>query len=322
MLLTLPEWIEGITGLSLEGRIGLALQALRLTGLLLPSAGSAAGTSAGSAAGSAGGSSAPAGGPAPLQPAATAREWVSRPLSGRCSFVRDALAAVDGGTARLFSLMDEETVPADGARGSTAPWVVLAFSSVPQSTFIRFADFAEYQAAIGSPLEVTAVPAVTDGSRLPTEEAAEELWKSFLGIFLGRCLLSLGGAEAGVSADGKPVFRMTGDGRLLLGAPREGLEEPPGDDQRPAALIVSPNYEVVFLSPSPGLEAELGRFCDRVGREVGVLFRISRQSVRRAAAAGLLVQDVLGALSRGSRSPLPSNVEHEIRSWMGGTDTA
>ncbi len=115
---------------------------------------------------------------------------------------------------------------------------------------------------------------------------------------------------------------MTGEGRLLLGLPSEGLEEASGSEEQPASLIVSPNYEVVFLSPSPGLEAELGRFCDRVGREVGVLFRISRQSLERAAAAGLSVQDILGALSRGSRSPLPSNVEHEIRSWMGGAETA
>src|SRR5208337_611085 len=39
MLLTLPDWLEELTGLSLAGRIDLALQALRLTGLLSSSAG-------------------------------------------------------------------------------------------------------------------------------------------------------------------------------------------------------------------------------------------------------------------------------------------
>jgi hypothetical protein len=154
------------------------------------------------------------------------------------------------------------------------------------------------------------------GTGLATEEALEELWKSFLGIFLGRCILSLGGAEAGVTQDGRPGFRMTDTGRLLLGMPRDGLPEP-DDDDAGAELIVQPNYEVVFLSPSPGAEAELGRFCERVGREVGVLFRITRQSVQRAAAAGLDAERVLATLKAGSKSPVPPNVMHEIRGWMG-----
>jgi len=296
MLLTLPEWIEGVTGLTQEGRIDLALQALRLTGLLRSSSPSAAG-----------------------------RDWVSRSLVERHAVVRDALAGTQGASAPLFALLDEDTVPADGARNDIAPWVVQAFSSVPQSTFIRFADYAEYQAAIGSPLVVSAAlsdaaGAGVDTPGLATEEAVEELWKSFLGIFLGRCLLSLGGAEAGMSADGRLVFRVTGDGRFLLGLPREGFEEAALEEQA-GTLIVSPNYEVVFLSSNPGLEAELGRSCDRVGREVGVLFRITRHSMERAALSGIAVEDVLGALTRRSRSPLPSNVEHEIRAWMGDKTT-
>ena len=294
MLLTLPDWIEGVTGLTPEGRVSLALQALRLTGLLQA-------TGAGTA--------------ARLSPGASARAWVKRPLPERLAAARDALAG-----AALFGLLEEETVPADGARDAIAPWVVQAFSSVPQSSFIRFTDFAEHQAALGSPLVVTA--ALTGGSHSPdapgfaTEEAVEELWKSFLGIFLGRCLLSLAGAEAGTSGDGRLVFRITGDGRYLLGLPHEGREPQPSGEQA-AVLIVSPNYEVVFLAPSPGLEAELGRFCERVGREIGVLFRITRQSMERAAAAGLTVNDVQAAFARGSKSPLPSNVAHEIQSWMG-----
>jgi hypothetical protein len=294
MLLTLPDWIEGATGLTPDGRVGLALQALRLTGLLQATGQGAA---------------------ARLSPGAPARTWVKRPLAERLAAARDALEG-----APLFALLDEETVPADGARNAIAPWVVQAFSSVPQSSFIRFTDFAEHQAALGSPLVVTA--ALTGGSRsqdapgFATEEAVEELWRSFLGIFLGRCLLSLAGAEAGASPDGRLVFRMTGDGRFLLGLPHEGRESPPPEEQA-AVLIVSPNYEVVFLAPSPGLEAELGRFCERVGREIGVLFRITRQSLERAAATGLTAGDVQGALARGSKSPLPSNVAHEIQSWMG-----
>jgi hypothetical protein len=79
---------------------------------------------------------------------------------------------------------------------------------------------------------------------------------------------------------------------------------------------VQPNFEVVFLSPSPGAEAALGRFCERVGREVGVLFRITHPSLARAAAAGLGPHQVMATLSRASRSPIPPNVAHEVPGWM------
>jgi hypothetical protein len=109
---------------------------------------------------------------------------------------------------------------------------------------------------------------------------------------------------------------MNDTGRALIGIPRDGL--PDGEDPAPGAaeLIVQPNFEVVFLTRSPGAEAELGRFCERIGREVGVLFRITRASLGRARAAGLDAEMVRETLRRGSRSPLPSNVEHEIAGWM------
>jgi hypothetical protein len=306
MLLSLPEWLEAFTGLSLEGRIGLALQALRVSGLLAAEDG-------------------PRG--ALLTPSAHSGHWMDLPLAERLKAVTRAVAADHGASARLFDLMEEEWTSSEGAREEIRPWLVQAFSFVPVSTFIRFADFAEYQAAIGSPLSAAGTPAqaaaahpeqsLSAGAALATEEAIEELWKSFLGIFLGRCLLALGGAEAGLTADGRPAFRMSESGRRLLDLPREGMgehDEPAAEAQ--AELIVQPNFEVVFLSPSAGAEAEIGRFSERIGREVGVLFRLTRQSLQRAAAGGLDAQAVLDALARGSKSLLPANVEHEIRGWM------
>ena len=117
------------------------------------------------------------------------------------------------------------------------------------------------------------------GSGMATEEAMEELWKSFLALFLGCCLLALGGAEAGVTQDGRPGFRMRDGGRVLLGLPRDALP-------------------------------------DRDEEEAGVLFRLTRQSLLRAAAAGLETEQVLATLTQGSRNPVPPNVEHEIRGWM------
>jgi hypothetical protein len=302
MLLTLPDWLEGFTGLAAQARIGLALQALRLTGLVAMGATGA------------------------LAPLPKGREWLGMPLSARTATVREALKPSADGAPLLIRLMEEEWMSGDGAGPDVFSWLVQAFSCVPVSTFIRVGDFTGYQAAIGSPL---AWPPGSDGqgalsgtAGLATEEALEELWKSFLGVFLGRCLLSLGGAEAGVTSDGRPGFRLTDAGRSLLGLPREGrqvAEEPAANTE--AQLVVQPNFEIVFLSPSPPAEAELGRCCERVGREVGVLFRITRASLRRARDAGLTAGHVLSVLSAGSRNPLPSNVEHEIAEWMTPADT-
>ena len=313
-LLTLPDWLESLTGLSLEARIGLALQALLICGLVRRGEGEP--------------------GTATLAPTAAAEAWMEGTVSERresaalaiCGEEGSAEAAGTAGAAgvrpsRLFDLLEEEWASREESQAEIMPWIRTSFSFVPSTTFIRFADFAEYQAAVGSPL----APAALGGPGEPglpsagfsSEEAMEELWKSFLGIFLGRCLLSLGGVEAGISSDGRPGFRMTDAGRRLLGIPREGLS-PVAEAGRQQAepLVVQPNYEVVFLSPSPGLEAELGRFCERLGRDVGVLFRISRQSLQRAGPAGFDAEKVIALLARSSRSPLPSNVVHEIRGWM------
>jgi len=301
MLLTLPNWLETLTGLSLESRIGLALQALRLIGLLGPPEG---GTGAA----------------VPLAPGIQTDAWMRSTVEER----RELTLARFG--TRLFDLLEDGWMPRDELQAELLPWLTQAFSFVPATTYVKFADFAEYQAAIGSPLGASplAVPGSRgeDASLLPSEEAIEELWKSFLGIFLGRCLASFGGVETGLTSDGKPGFRMTDVGRRLLGIPRDMLpqseEASPRGEGAPAdgPLVVQPNYEIVFLATAPGVEAELGRFCDRVGREVGVLFRISRQSLQKAGAAGIDAEHVIALLSRRSRSPLPSNVLHEIRGWM------
>jgi len=302
-LLTLPDWLETFTGLSLESRIGLALQALQLSGLL----GRRKGESV-----------------TPLlAPGAGAGEWMRGSVEERRNFVAETLCEHEGKPSRLFDLLEEDWAAREESQAEIMPWIRTAFSFVPSTTFVRFTDFAEYQAAIGSPLAAASIagaPAEEHGSPasgFSSEEAMEELWKSFLGIFLGRCLLSLGGVEAGIASDGRPGFRMMDAGRRLLGIPRDGLS--PGEEpgrQAGEPLVVQPNYEIVFLSPSPGVEAELGRFCERIGRDVGVLFRISRQSLQRAGAAGIDGERVISLLTQSSRSPLPSNVVHEIREWM------
>ncbi|MGA2762144.1 MAG: helicase-associated domain-containing protein [Spirochaetia bacterium] len=336
-LLSLPDWLESFLGLPLEGRISLALQALRVGGLLVPDLQRAPSPRRQGARGRGGPSirrSRATGGvgwrePA-LVPAPWSVAWLGRPLAERREQIIQIMAIGSRGPSGLFDLLEEEWPSSEGAREEILPWLVQAFSSVPATSFIRFADFAEYQAAIGSPLGSVGNSSGGDGGQHAdgvlagappaTEEALEELWKSFLGIFLGRCLLSFDGAEAGVTEDGDPCFRLTHVGRRILGLPGDGQGEREGSGEAAAAIIVQPNFEVVFLVPSPAAEAELGRFCERVGREVGVLFRVTKQSIRRAAASGLGEDQVIGALEHQAKSGLPPNVAQEIKGWMTAPD--
>ncbi len=203
------------------------------------------------------------------------------------------------------------------------PSLVQAFASAPRSSFIRFKDFAGYQTTLSNPL----IPLRERGggaslwarlSALPTDELLEELWQSFLHAYLSFSLLALGGAEAGLDASGQPCFLLTASGRFLLGLSDilEQEEDQALDGGPSSDILVQPTFEIAFLSPCPGAEAEIARFAERVGREVGVLFRISKRSILRAAAAGLPVERVIGTLAGRSRNPVPPNVEREIRDWM------
>ena len=80
--------------------------------------------------------------------------------------------------------------------------------------------------------------------------------------------------------------------------------------------MVQPNFDVVFLAPSPATEVVISRFAERRGRRVGVLFQITKQSTLIAASAGLAAEQVIESLRQVCANELPANVEREIRGWF------
>ncbi len=315
-LLSLPDWLEESTGATPRIRVTAALSALRLSGLLTASKEGAA---------------------LRLLPADGGLEWALAGLRERLdAFMRLAAPRAGAGEAPrrakgianpraevLLALLLGSWASWAEAAVDILPSLVQAFASAPRSSFIRFKDFAGYQTAMSNPL----IPLRERGggsplwarlSALPTDELLEELWQSFLHAYLSFSLLALGGAEAGLDASGQPCFLLTASGRFLLGLSDilEPEEDPALDGGPSSDILVQPTFEIAFLSPCPGAEAEIARFAQRVGREVGVLFRISKRSILRAAAAGLPVGRVIGTLSSRSKNPVPPNVEREIRDWM------
>ncbi len=303
-LLTLPPWLEAMTGLSLDSRIALALQALRVTGLL----------------------AVPGAAAAPLLPAPGADQWIRRPIGDRTRLVVERLGEGDG-RPRLFDLLEEDRLFDGDRQGEIFPWLAQAFGSVPVTHLHPVRRLRRVPGRHRKPAREPRWTRRTAASLTARRSPPRRPWKSCGSrssacSSVGASCLS-GEPRQGLTTDGRPGFRMTEAGLGLLGVgvpPRSSADH--GGSPADTPLIVQPNFEIVFLAPSPAAEAELGRFCERIGREIGVLFRISRQSLQRAGTAGMGAEEVIALLTRRSRNPLPANVQHEIRGWGSGGATA
>ena len=152
-----------------------------------------------------------------------------------------------------------------------------------------------------------------DGYREPTKSELEDQWERLVERFLAQRLLVLEGVELGLTAEHRLSFALTEVGRCLLGLAKD-FDYPAEAEAR---VVLQPNFEVVFLAANAEAEAGIGRFAERVGREVGTLFRVTKQSVLRAASTGLDAQGLLDSLREHVAGPLPPNVETEIRGWLG-----
>jgi hypothetical protein len=298
MLLSLPAWVEEFSGLTAPMRTGAALDGLRRAGYVLEEKDQEN---------------------LRLRPSGPGRQWVQEALGRRREEFLSRIARAGSGprAAGVLAFLLGSRIEWAEAGEEILQALVQAFTSAPRSSFIRFKDFAGYQAAIANPLVPlrergggSSLWAGTDA--LPTDEALEELWQSVLHTYLCSGLIALGGAEAGLTAQGEPCFRITGHGRALLGHAETVEEEP----EQAADIVVQPTFEVVFLAPCPAAEAEIARFSQRIGSGVGTLFRITRDSILRAAACGLPEERLVGALARFARNTLPPNVETEIKGWF------
>ncbi len=184
---------------------------------------------------------------------------------------------------------------------------------------LPLAEFALYQARMSRPLS-----AAEDSLGEPiagravyvwrhcTSEDMESVWETYVTEFVARILVPLGGASLGRLPDGRITFALEEPGLYLLGLAEE-FDYGPAEEGR---IVVQPNFDVVFLSAAPAIEAAIARFAERRGRGVGTLFQITRQSILGAARAGIAADDVLAALRHVSSNELPENVVAEIRGWF------
>ncbi len=189
--------------------------------------------------------------------------------------------------------------------------VIDAFRAVGRESTVDLLAFVHFHSEQRNPLLDDRTVMYAAG------EVAERVWGSTLLAFLYERLVPLGGAALGLLADGNAGFAMTEVGRYLLGEVDDfelDLPEETGE------AVIQPNFEIVFLAPSPVDQVRARTFATPTAalqgpQSVGTLFVIERASVQRAVMAGQDAEQVVAAADDLSRQPLPANVSRQIRDW-------
>lgn len=149
---------------------------------------------------------------------------------------------------------------------------------------------------------------------MQTDIHLENAWFDMQADLLQRRLIPLGAVEIGWDGQ-RRVIRLHPIGRYMLGL-TENFEYEAAPE---GTVIIQPNFEVVFMGPSPSAEAMLGRLAERTGHRMGAMFRITRDSIVAAAAAGVSSDAGLSDLAKVSSKPLPDNVRREVAGWFNST---
>ncbi len=217
------------------------------------------------------------------------------------------------GTAHL-SFLPRTYGTATGYCADPERGVIDAFRAVGRASTIDLQSFIEFHSEERNPLLDDTAPA--RGHRLPREHC-ERLWARTLLTFLYERLLPLGGAALGPLTGGGAGFRLTEVGRCLLGEVDEFELDAP---QETGEAVIQPNFEIVFLAPSPIDQIRARTFATPTAalqgpQSVGTLFVIERASVQRAVMAGHDTEQVIAAAGDLSKQPLPANVSRQIRDW-------
>jgi hypothetical protein len=161
---------------------------------------------------------------------------------------------------------------------------------------------------------------------LAPRELLADAWQQQLDALVTSVLMPVGGVTLGVERTDDhaattvqvPVtLALTPIGAYLLGFV-DRLEVPEAAAPEAGEVVVQPNFEIVFLGPSPMQEARLGRVAERLagGGPVGTLLRITRESILRAAGGGMSDDKILAILAGAGPHPLPDNVRREVTGWL------
>jgi hypothetical protein len=224
-----------------------------------------------------------------LAATAKGRKWLAQPAPDR---LRDLLFAMRRPHKDRFSDYDDplgnisNSFSFEGTEAGEFDqlgWLDSIWRQASDDGCVALNAFLDYHARVSNPLVNPAIPKagrprwVTHyggGQTGLREETIEETCRTYLENFFWSRLAPLGCVETTARDDGQVWFRLSSAGKHLIGQSAELAYGQPVAD---AAIVIQPNFEVVFLQPNLGAEVELSPFAERVGKQVGLLFRLTRR---------------------------------------------
>jgi hypothetical protein len=259
---------------------------------------------------------------------AKGRKWLTQPAADRLGELLFEIKRRDPGGSRGYN-DPLSYVPADfrfeAAQGGDFDhhtWLSSIWRQTPAEGCMALNAFLDYHARLSHPLVNPVVPASSrprstsrfgGWGRTFRAETIEEVCREVLETFFWQRLVPLGCVETTAHEEGQIWFRLSTAGKYLFGQTTELAYGEPNAD---AAIVIQPNFDIVFLHPNLNAEVELSPLAERVGRHVGALFRITRRKTILAAAQGTTAEAMLATLAKHSSKPVPANVAEEIRSWF------
>ncbi|GAB4161163.1 MAG: hypothetical protein Kow00107_09000 [Planctomycetota bacterium] len=138
-------------------------------------------------------------------------------------------------------------------------------------------------------------------------------WNAVEGEFIRIAMETLSLIGVVILSDDKKWFRFTQEGMYCLGL----CDEPEECGVGSKCFVVQPNFEVVAYADrsTPEILHVLGSFGDLVSDQESLVYRMSLQSIYRAAESSLTFEDIANHLEKHSMTEVPANVMATLREW-------
>lgn len=191
--------------------------------------------------------------------------------------------------------------------------LITHFNRLKLDEWVSFNTFVESTNPFNELISAHGIRALSiNNVALFSESEAYSHWQSIVVDFLFQRLAALGAVEFGVDDCGSYSFRIKQGGAFLFGM----SDSFSLDAENECVLLVQPDFDIVFLSPQPSVEAQCAPFCERLSSGIGTLFKLTRESVLLSVGQEYTFERVIELLERFSLQSLPDNVTHELKSWF------
>lgn len=252
----------------------------------------------------------------------TGQEWLAMPLGEKLKYFLDALRRA-GRKKRSDYWEDvaELTMMPEGFNSLDRSYkdivdlpkkVIAAFDEFQPGQWMRGHDFLQWHVEVNNPLIIDQSKLSHADWRLASRSAQEHLWLQYLTDFIHYRLAPLGCMKTIIDSDSRFWLSITPAGKYLLGSSNDFIYESSDGD---GCILIQPNFEIVFTGPNHAAEGELSQYAERVGKGMGTLYKITRQSINAANDAGQDADHIVKRLSTLSDKPIPQNVCAQIKDW-------